>query len=226
MKERPILFSSSMVRAILDGRKTQTRRVMRIQPGDDLDNIDEVTVRDMRTGRDFTSPYGIEGDRLWCKETFSTDALTVYPCPPVWYRADCGMFDDPADGEHSRSCDALQTGRLIADCYACAMNGRRFRWKPSIFMPRKLSRITLEITEVRVQRLQEISEDDARAEGCSGTDPEPAAEGGTIYAWRGRSSAPCPRAHFLHLWDSINGKRCPWSSNCWVWAITFRRVQP
>lgn len=85
-------------------------------------------------------------------------------------------------------------------------NGRRFRWKPSIFMPRKLSRITLEVTEVCVQRLQEISEDDAQAEGLS-LDTE-------------RTFAQT----FAILWDSINGKRAPWASSPWVWAVTFRRL--
>lgn len=88
------------------------------------------------------------------------------------------------------------------------MNGRPFRWKPSIFMPRKLSRITLKITEIRVQRLQEISQDDAQAEGC---------------AHSGNGGFSSARALFAALWDSINGVRAPWHDNPWVWAYTFRK---
>lgn len=257
-----------MVRAILSGAKTQTRRVCttreplqfiggRGEEGDPdkwgwfFDGPDHHGYMVLGRGHDerhdhgrtsIPCPFGEPGDRLWCKETHSTDALTVYPCPPVWYRADCGMYDDPASGEHGRSCDALRTGHPRADCYVCAMNGRRFRWRPSIFMPRKLSRITLEIAEVRVQRLAEISEDDARAEGVRISDAATAKQdsvdthGMTPY-----------RAAFACLWDSINGQPRPmldddgdpvlddngrpimvasrsWASNPWIWALTFRRL--
>jgi len=243
-RERGILFSAPMVRAILAGKKTQTRRVVNPQPaalcrfemnGAGTHALHLGPPPSMLTGSPFccvpvgpkytdhrlACPHGVPGDRLWVRETFSTDARSVYPCPPVWYRADFGKHDDPSDGEHSRGCDAGTTGQPVAECFACAGG---LRWRPCLFMPRKLSRITLEITEVRVHRLHEISEDDARAEGCSGHDPGPVDQGGTIYAWKGRSSAPCPRAHFLALWDSLNGDRAPWTSNPWVWAITFQRL--
>lgn len=308
MTERPILFTGEMVRAILEGRKTQTRRLI------DMDRLSAVVPRPIveeinghhmgetkagrfrvglnpqgavfKLGEDGKTTFGLkpgefnfvcpyvagrtwltpktpdrsapwtitpEGDqRLWVRETFSLDALTVYPCPPVWYRADIGKHDDPATGEHSNGCKGPKDGRRYADCFACALDGGRFRWRPAIFMQRKYSRISLGVLEVRVQRVQDITEEDARAEGCSGKDREPVAEGGTIYAWHGRSSAPCPRAHFYTLWDRINGarrRRVPlmvgdpdyrldrpwktvidtsarWEANPWVWAITFKPVSP
>lgn len=205
MKERPILFSAPMVRAILDGAKTQTRRVVklgapprgcrpwRLQGNDNIRF--PVFVADADAPGDFGAagsikcPYGVPGDRLWVRETWYGDTLDG-----VVYRADIDQLDEG-------------------------------QWRPSIFMPRWASRITLEITDVRVQRLQDISEEDARAEGCTGRDPEPADEGGTIYAWKGRSAAPDARAHFAALWDSINGDGA-WAANPWVWALTFKKVTP
>jgi len=252
-RESGILFSGAMVKAILAGRKTQTRRLITPRPPriEDVharagDGYDLVTLHDAPSqwvpsgpvwavreilGHEplWRCPYGAAGDRLWVRETFSTDARSVYPCPPVWYRADFDRNDDPSDGEHSRGCDAGKTGQPVAECFACAGG---LRWRPCLFMPRKLSRITLEITEVRVQRLQDISEDDARSEGLA---LEPAILKG--------HAVGC----FSRLWDGINGKAetmldddgepvlddhdrpikiAPkaWATNPWVWAITFRRL--
>lgn len=200
MKERPILFSGPMVRAILAGRKTQTRRLVR-NPAR-LDGL-------MLAGEEGEwSPYGRPGDRLWVKETFRyvlNDSSPHEPVPKrnpfiggVYYKAD----------PHSW----LTNREELAG----------WRWRPSIFMPRWASRITLEVTEVRVQRLQEITPDDARAEGvvteAKSTD------------WHGDQTqhlthdVACAVEAFERLWDEINGKRAPWSSNPFVWAITFRRV--
>ena len=237
MKSRPILFSSAMVRAIIAGRKSQTRRIFWQAAGPSLDiDVDAqlgVAVLSWlhgpgpghevqeRTAR-HACPYGAPGDQLWVREEH--------------YRY--GHWEK-VTGQQRRTRTGRQRWRFVADTSEVLFDappgirlGRHHRdpatraWHKRLarFMPRAFSRITLEIVEVRVQRLQEISEDDARAEGCSGTDPEPAAEGGTIYAWHGRSSAPCPRAHFATLWDSINGKRCPWSSSPWCWCLTFRRL--
>lgn len=216
-KERPILFSGSMVRAILDGRKTQTRRVIKPQPIDmELFEIvcngkvhyrrpaghpmlDEAlatpgySVRSVIEGLIQQSPYGKPGDRLWVREAFAGNGTDA-----VWYREGAEYPND-----------------LI------------MKWKPSIHMPRWASRITLEITEVRVERLQEISKDDAIAEGVrvlplqETTDPS---------AWyesapgmnQSRSAEECYRK----LWDSINADRgFGWDTNPWVWAISFKRVQ-
>jgi hypothetical protein len=178
MKERPILFSGPMVRAILDGSKTQTRRTFK-----------------GTTEHRSICPYGAPGDRLWVRETF---AQGVEGCPGgISYRAD--HFDPKGDGP-----------------------AHPMKWRPSIFMPRASSRILLEITDVRVQRLQEISDEDARAEGVSDGgclscgNPEPCGCG---------NPQPDARDGFAWLWQSIHG-RASWDANAWVWAITFQRLEP
>jgi len=197
MKERPILFSGPMVRAILDGSKTQTRRVVKHSGDMEFDPQDPhygpywlAYVAGDAMGEDVKvrCPYGTPGDRLWVRETF---AQGVEGCPGgISYRAD--HFDPKGDGP-----------------------AHPMKWRPSIFMPRIASRILLEITDVRVQQLQEISADDCRAEG------HPA-------DW---SRSPDPEVHndaardwYMDLWQSINGSDS-WHANPWVWAITFRRLQ-
>lgn len=234
MKERPILFSAPMVNAILAGRKTQTRRVVKPLPSWQVHSVcDPNGAADPwavwfhypdtdRVGHLRACPYGVPGDRLWVRETFSY--LGKKGRGPIAYRA------NTSDGE-----------RVRVDS----------PWHPSIHMPRWASRLTLEITEVRVQRLQEISEEDAIAEGVEAGDSGLEC---TECDWIGfedsrgvQESGPiddpfllCPRcgevcAHhpldelyrfgFLHLWDSINAKRGHgWEKNDWVWALSFRRV--
>lgn len=215
MKERGMIFSAPMVRALLAGAKTQTRRLIKPQPtlipvehrvrGGSDHWWPSNRARSMVEIRDMASlgPYGVPGDRLWVRETFSTSARSVYPCPPAWYRADCGKYDDPTEAEHDPGCN-----RNRGDCFACVADCEgKFIWRPSIFMPRSLSRITLEVTEVRVQRLQDISEEDARAEGY----PE------DHYAE--------PRGWYAQLWTEINGDGS-WEANPWVWCVSFVRVLP
>lgn len=218
MKERPILFSPGpMVKAIMAGQKTQTRRL--VNPLHRTRGLSAFFVPGMASD---LRPYADVGDKLWVRETWSQSATSVYPCPACWYRADFSPLDDPAVGYqmHVKGC-----GGNRSDCFPCAaLREGKFKWRPSIYMPRHLSRVTLDVTSIRVERLNDISDDDARAEGCGGRDPEPIAEGGTIYAMQGRSSAPSPRAHFMCLWDSINWKRAPWHSNPWVWVVGFRRL--
>jgi len=195
-KEHPIIFNGPMVRAILAGRKTQTRRVMKPQPDPDGKvDVGEIGstrgfayVRGSRGGRctKIPCPYGQPGDRLWVRETWALTDQAGYHEADAWpvYRA-----DDP-DWE--------------------TMEG--WRWRPSIHMPRWASRITLEITDVHVERLQDISAGDAAAEGVDGVvsvaithDPVPS------------------RNAFRVLWDSINAKRgYGWDANPWVWVIEFR----
>jgi hypothetical protein len=203
VREKPILFSGPMVRAILEGTKRQTRRVLNPQPAPNDAGwypsplhpraLHYASERHLRKGLpiDFC-PYGQPGDRLWVRETWG-------PCAGgVVYRAS----EDPT---------------------ACPDGGK---WKPSIFMPRWASRLTLEVTEVRVERLQEISEEDAKAEGALFHD------GGGIghSGWRHDPNHgfvyPSARSSFAGLWDSINADRAPWASNPWVWVVGFRRVQP
>ncbi len=181
MKERGILFSGPMVRAILDMRKTQTRRLSeqwsKLKPG----------------------------DRLWVRETWHRS-----PHFDCLYRAD---YDDTSRMGKVRSHGG---------------------WRHSIFMPRALSRIDLEVTaEVRVQRLQDISEEDAQAEGASRlngwSNGDLCLADGACCEDNKRNPAWCApgyRAWFAGLWNEINRKRAPWASNPWVWAITFKRVRP
>lgn len=208
MSDRPILFSAPMVRAILAGTKTQTRRA--VKPWEPrLMNLRRPVPDDVSYLPDFTCyrstcPYGQPGDRLWVRETwaFGTHALAAA-------RDEDGPFVYAADGTtQGRLCD---------------------RWRPSIHMPRSASRITLEVTGVRVERLQDISEADARAEGAScrrissgdarmglsdwwsfGTDRGGEDIGGAFTAKQG----------YELLWESINGAGS-WDANPWVWVIGF-----
>lgn len=187
MKERPILFSGPMVRAILEGRKTQTRRILsardlaEMQP--DADTDEPAVVQSLRF-----SP----GDRLWVKETFTRIRGNGIR---LWYRAD----GEPLD----RDGNVMPT------------TPGEPRWASPLFMRRIDSRLTLEVTGVRVERLQDITEEDARAEGVEPFD--------TGNAGDDRFSA---REQFAALWDTINGKRAPWASNPWVWVVAFTRLQP
>lgn len=219
MKERPILFGGPMVRAIKDDHKTKTRRVVKPQP--DILASDgtarrykplevvlngELVVmhgppddpRDARyVDKPIACPYGGVRDRLWVRETWRADyehgENTRGAVPPwVEYRADT-QSDGPADG----SADAESP-----------------KWKPSIFMPRWASRITLEIVDVKVEQVQDISEADAIAEGALPTS-----------AGDGYPFAMSARMNFVDLWDSINLKRgYGWAVNPWVWCISFRRI--
>lgn len=180
IKERPILFSGEMVRAILDGAKTQTRRV--VKPQRDTVNLGW----DHFKGR-ISCPYGRSGERLWVKETF-------------WIDED----DQPV-------------------CFYAATDCRSdIKLKPSIFMPRSLSRITLEILKVRVERLQQITEDDAVAEGVN---EEFEMEVGSFI--HGAPIQLSFRLGYKHLWDRINKDRgFGWDTNPLVWVIEFKRIKP
>lgn len=233
MKERPILFSAPMIRAILEGRKTVTRRLVKPQPaawrylqrmwGTSPDGVafgEPYLWRE--AGPDYPDddsddrrcPYGAPGDRMWVKETWSADARSVYPCDPVLYRADVNPLagDDPATADHVRGCKGNQ-----ADCYACLRERHGFKWRPSIHMRRDQSRIDLEIAGVRVERLQAITEEDARAEGVLPEHTERLVKGG--HAW---TAIPL----FRSLWDGINCDRASWASNPHVWVVSFKRVRP
>ncbi|WP_375144465.1 hypothetical protein [Escherichia coli] len=215
MKERGMIFNGEMVRAILDGRKTQTRRIMKVQPSDafhpthngyDLDlnahcytpgvvdkngylqpaKKEVFGVADENEG--YTCPFGAVGDRIWVRETWA-EAGAGAPDLKL-YRADYP--------EH------------VPTHYENVPPADEIRWTPSIHMPRWASRLMLEITGVRVERLRDLSEDDAKSEGI--TPPS----GGVLPGWE-------YRINFRDLWMSIYGAD-NWETNPWVWVIEFKVV--
>ena len=201
MKERPNIFSAPMVRAILEGRKTQTRRV--IKPIGDGETPMHVVKHGGKLYLDETPhacPYGQPGDRLWVRETWAYHVQAIGSVTdedgPFVYRAD-------RMAEQSRLCD---------------------RWRPSIHMPRWASRILLEVVSVRVERLNEISEVDANAEGCR------AIQGCEWHTFEEAAAGIPMHKHtaidaYSALWESINGPGS-WEANPWVWVVEFKRVQP
>lgn len=234
MRERPVIFSAPMVRAILDGRKTQTRRVVKTQPemAQLLTHSGWNAWHDER-GRPLRNPYGQPGVRLWVRETwaevhplqvaegrYSQGGRAGIPGPPpvdyrTIYRAD-GEFPPIycLGGEPwpYRSLEPFERDGIQAFVDEPI-------WTPSIHMPRWASRILLEITDVRVGRLQEISEDDALAEGI-----RPFGDGNGFHVEDGAFYSSTAASAFAALWESINGPGS-WEANPWVWAITFRRIE-
>ena len=194
MKERPIISSAPMVRAILAGTKTQTRRVVRLRAGESAHEGGDGRLHAVANTtwgccveRVIQCPYGVPGDLLWVRETWATTEQA---------------------GDHSA--DRVVVYRATDPDWE-TMEG--WQWRPSIFMPRWASRLTLRITSVRVERVQEIPEADARAEGFKDVVGK--------YA-RGDEA----RIWFAELWDIINAARgFGWDTNPWVWVIGFERVQ-
>ncbi len=197
MKEHPILFKGDMIRAILEGRKTETRRVVKPQP-QDMKEFFEIVTHDGLTYGFYTGtamlghrlhhhvkcPYGQIGDQLWVRETWAIDHA---PLEHDWlvYRA---------DGHE------LETTK---------------KWKPSIHMFRKYSRITLEITEIKVERVQDMDRAAAFLEGCPQSVGGPDGDMLAAHIW------------FVNLWDSINKRRgFGWESNPWVWVVKFKELKP
>jgi hypothetical protein len=228
--ERPILFKAPMVRAILAGRKTQTRRIVtvpwqgrvRALPYGPyyVDTDGELFVADdygdyHRIEDWTTSPCGRPGDRLWVRETWRTEERHCDRADGIRYRADDDfvVIDDTPEAA-DRWIDAHKNG-VHAN-----------RWRPSIFMPRALSRILLHVASVRVERVQAISEEDARAEGVNPSDAAIVftndAHG---RAYRVSEMENTHRGAFACLWDSlIDEKDTKWNANPWVWRIGFEVV--
>ena len=198
MKERPIIFSGPMVKAVLAGRKTQTRRIVK---GKWISLVEQVL---MVNGKrvfdtleyDLTTPYGILDDRLWVKETFRIS------------ESSCNDYSPSKDDVHYR-----------ADDDECGGGP----WKPAIYMHRHLSRLTLEIIDVRVQRLQEITEEDVKAEGAMFHNGGEIGHSGWRHDFKDVHSNA--RSSFGRLWNSIHGEDA-WNENPWVWAITFKKLCP
>jgi hypothetical protein len=217
MKERPIIFSDPMVRAILEGRKTQTRRVIKgvphfwhfnknimdwwlsgIYAEDGKFWLDVQTEVDDNTHDEIFCPYGKPGELLWVREKAMLRSIGPYCAFSLTYAADESVRD-------------------FAEEYSPYVVAR---WTPSIHMPRWASRLTLRITEVRVQRVQEVDPEDVIQEGV----PYDGNDGITN---NGLKRICDLWEEWQILWDSINAKRgYPWESNPWVWAISFERIKP
>lgn len=204
--QRPILFSGPMVRAIRDGKKTQTRRVIKPQLPEDATEVaywwhGELPEENSAPAGVYyhtpsgllsqKCPYGKPGDQLWVRETWA--------------------YTNDYDGNY------LLDGRKAlyrADEETCIVPSR---WRPSIHMPRRISRITLDISDVRVERVQDISEDDALAEGVTFAEHPKTADAPFMYDFATR---------FRWLWNSINEARgYGWDSNPWVWVVTFTSAE-
>lgn len=223
MKSRPVLFSGAMVRAILAGTKTQTRRLAKWPRAATLHGrtpAPEYSHGDGPDGNEYfhaaygggdlgeetvalrvACPYGEPGDRLWVRESWR----------PVG-DAPLSECEGPSDIMFHATCH--EDDRLV------------FKFRPSIHMPRWASRITLEVTGVRVERLCDISEEDAKAEGVTPFEHDPEGD-----CWTARPRNEMYRSAFEHLWGEINGwdgepgARAPWTTNPWVWVVGFRRVE-
>lgn len=239
-KERPILFSGEMVRAILDGRKTVTRRVVKPQPPNiaqsfltAADNSGDVKffkgVVAHHVGLALTGwikcPYGRPGDILYVKETWKPGAWREDGRVAIDYRASPEATNTPwleiPEGSGKQfdelwlgwTDELLAAGSLPDDegFHHWEPGESPLKWRPSIFMPRWASRLTLRVTAVKVERVQDITEEDAKAEGVENIPI------GTA-TWSNRQS-------FSILWDSINVKRgYSWESNPFVWCVSFELV--
>lgn len=206
--ERPILFSGPMVRAILDGKKTQTRRVVKNPSRLQGLLIDQDEAQDW-------SPYGRVGDQLWVRETAWYDREVMLSTGPrVFYAS--GHVKLMCGGQYGWAVGGEVQSKAGHWEELLGMNSTLVK-KPSIFMPRWACRIGLEVAGVRVERVQEISEEDARAEGV-----EPSQVGTYV---DGGGPVLDHRGTYRNLWDLLNAKRgFGWDKNPWVWVVEFKRV--
>lgn len=213
IKAKPILFNDAMIRALLNGTKTQTRRIMKPQlPGFVTEvlcypsNKKDWWPPHPQTGEPWLKyericPYGRSGDLLWVREAFQ----------PL-LEDGCDFRSSDWETGHGYALGYVATDGVVD--YLDQNDNITSRCKPSIHMPRWASRLTLRITDVRVQRLQEISEADARAEGGPPSHPS------IDRVSKDLGFTDFPRSWFAQLWDSINGDGA-WNANPFVWAISF-----
>lgn len=253
MREKPIIFSAPMVRAILKGQKTQTRRIIKPPITDKIGNLLKLLKPCRRKKYEFMGdgkgnevnlkPLMFPEDHLWVKETWAD--VNTPDGPAICYRADGdyrswhefskkfgpdygagpSMDYDAYPGDYSMWWEDL----LSKDEH----KEEGYNWRPSIHMFRWASRIDLHVNAVRIERLQDISEEDAISEGISkitkdngriwkyGIPDSDGLPGNDNYGWSWQEWGPDPKEVFKRLWDSINGKKHPWASNPWVWIIEF-----
>ncbi|MFB4458502.1 hypothetical protein ACE3J9_16345 [Enterobacter hormaechei subsp. steigerwaltii] len=234
MKERGMIFNGEMVRAILDGRKTQTRRIMKVQPQPcnhanwpDYSPDSQwksypngwccavcangTTIDHRHHAKGINCPFGAVGDHIWVREAFQGPLVSEELLEE--YRAYPEKFENP------EYCEYAADGEPRPE-YCDLDDNLRHGWRPSIHMPRWASRLTLEITGVRVERLNSISQKDAQAEGME------------LTGWRPTYSDPdsggevwTPYDNFAQLWESIYGEES-WQANPWVWVIEFKVASP
>lgn len=216
-KERGILFSAAMVKAILAGSKTQTRRLVNPQPGHRWNHVDGLRFCEGEHDRslgcrgdiELRCPYGVPGDRLWVREKWA--AHWMYNDVPA-RDARCESVDSPENPAHRWY---AADGNDAPSDHGLKQDGYRGRWRVSIHMPRWASRITLEVTAVRAERLQDITPADARAEGVQ------------VDEVKLKSAVDDDERDLLHvdayadLWDAINGAGS-WDASPWVWVVSFR----
>ncbi|AVI89764.1 TPA: morphogenetic protein [Klebsiella pneumoniae] len=213
MTERGMIFNGEMVRAILDGRKTQTRRPVKFPILDrnlGCELAGNELAGELSAGNYLNSAFGKPGDRIWVRETFQG--------PLFDYDLMDSYCKDPTPFEKPEFCVYKADGVPAPEFYD-ADDELHCCWRPSIHMPRWASRILLEITDVRVERLNAISQEDAQAEGME------------LAGWRPTYSDPdsggevmTPYDNFAELWSSIYGEES-WNANPWVWVISFKRVE-
>ncbi|MFW1742904.1 hypothetical protein [Acinetobacter johnsonii] len=219
MKEHPILFNTEMVKAILSGDKTQTRRIMRRQP----DAVERFHRGEVTTDTDakhailrcYNNPKGFKNcNSGWLAHaTYKTPFSEFNVGDHLWVRETFRLFDPDECGHSDFPCGCPSWGtplyRASHDCF----DGEK--WTPSIHMPRSASRILLEITNIRVERLQDITKEDAKAEGFDySTHPSSIKMGYAIGA----------RTNFHHAWSKIYGSTS-WNKNPWVWVLEFKRIK-
>ncbi|HEB4946951.1 TPA: hypothetical protein R0J13_002077 [Klebsiella quasipneumoniae] len=248
MKERGMIFNGEMVRAILDGRKTQTRRIMKVQP--ESNQLGLLLITDSTKHSDigkyhwaesnatgnhvrsklFSCPFGAVGDSIWVRETWAILG-NEDGCCIDWEEKLCKADERSAARIYRASCEQ-RPGNYglwsIPDDADWKPHTKDYQyegaWRPSIHMPRWASRILLEITDVRVERLNAISEEDAEAEGI---DMEALYDSQDCYdciADHNMTGRPTVTGAFKYLWESIYGEES-WKANGWVWVISFKRVE-
>ncbi|SBZ41616.1 morphogenetic protein [Klebsiella quasipneumoniae] len=252
MKERGMIFNGEMTRAILDGRKTQTRRIMKVQPSEDFTPMNMALETDYKArwytpgvvdkdgylqpaskevfgvsneNEGYSCPFGAVGDRIWVRETWAILG-NEDGCCIDWEEKLCKADERSAARIYRASCEQKPGNYGLwsipddADWKPHTKDHQyEGAWRPSIHMPRWASRILLEITDVRVERLNSISQEDAQAEGMELTGWRP-----TYFDPDSGGEVMTPYDNFAQLWESIYGEES-WKADPWVWVIEFKRVK-